>query len=106
MPKRRGSCLGGLVKLAVLCVGLVYGVAGVTSPWAFHIGGQWTPFLYWSGYGSLVTKSGTYPLYVLLYPDSHSSHLRLDGLLPTGGLQGSGALCRAPGVEESLKLSG
>lgn len=102
----RSGCLAGLLKLAVLCLVVVYGVIGVTSPWAFHIGGQWTPLLYWSGCGKLVTKSGTYPLYVTLYPASHFSRLHLDGLRPTGGLQGTASLCTAAGAVESLKLSG
>ena len=56
---RRHGILADLFKLLALCVILVYGVVGVTSPWAFHIGGRWTPLLYWSGYGKLVTKTGT-----------------------------------------------
>jgi hypothetical protein len=106
MATRRHGFLADLFKLIVLCLILVYGLIGVTSPWAFHIGGRWTPLLYWSGYGKLVTKAGTYPLYVLLYPSAHMSRLRLDGLRPTGGLQGTGALCTSPGVVEALNLSG
>lgn len=90
----------------MLGVGVVYGLAAVTNPWAFHIGGRWTPLLYWSGSGQLLTKGGTYPLYVSFFPASHFSRLQLDGLRPTGGLQGSGSLCTAPGVMQSLKISG
>jgi hypothetical protein len=104
-PRRHGF-LADLFKLLALCVILIYGVVGVTSPWAFHIGGRWTPLLYWAGYGKLVTKTGTHPLYVLFYPSSHFSRLHLDGLNPAGGLQGTAALCTSPGVVESLKLSG
>jgi hypothetical protein len=32
--------------------------------------------------------------------------LRLDGLRPTGGVQGSGWLCTSPGVTQYFKLSG
>jgi hypothetical protein len=103
---RRHGFLADLVKLFVLCGIVIYGVVGVTSPWAFHIGGHWTPLLYWSGYGKLATRTGTYPLYVLFYPSSHFSRLHLDGLNPAGGLQGTGALCTSPGVVEALKLSG
>jgi hypothetical protein len=87
-------------------VAVVYAVAAVTSPWSFHIGGRWTPFLYWSGYGKLVTKNGTYPLYISFYPSSHFSRLHLDGMRPTGGVKGNGWLCTAPGVIERLALSG
>jgi len=90
----------------VVCALLVYGVVVLTSPWALHIGGRWTPLLYWTGSGKLVTKGGTYPLYVYFFPSSHFSRLRLDGQRPTGGVQGSGWLCTSPGVTQYLKLSG
>lgn len=103
---RRHGCLADIFKLLLLCVIVFYGAVGLTNPWAFHIGGRSTPFLYWSGYGKLVAKSGTYPLYVMFYPSAHSSRLRLDGLRPTGGLQGTASLCTAPGVVLPLQLSG
>jgi hypothetical protein len=103
---KRGGCLVNIFKLLVLCVIVFYVAVGLTNPWAFHIGGRSTPFLYWSGYGELVTKPVTYPLYILFYPSSHFSRLHLDGLRPTGGLQGTASLCTAPGVIQNLKLSG
>lgn len=106
MPIRRPGCLSDLFKLVALCVIVLYGVVAITNPWAFHIGGHWTPLLYWSGHGKLVTKAGTYPLYVTIYPSPHHSRLRLDNLRPTGGLTGTASLCVSPGVTESLKLSG
>jgi hypothetical protein len=105
MPKARG-CFTNLLGVVILAVVLVYAVAGITSPWAFHIGGRWTPLLYWQGRGTLMTRSGAYPLYVFFYPDSHMSRLRVDDLQPTGGLQGTGAICLPPGTIQSLKLSG
>jgi hypothetical protein len=107
MPiRQRHGCFASLLGLIILGVVVVYGVAALTSPWAFHIGGRWTPLLYWSGSGKLVTKGGTYPLYVSFFPSSHFSQLHLDGLRPTGGVQGSGSLCTSPGVMQTLKLSG
>lgn len=103
---KRGGCLANIFKLLLLCLIVFYSAVGLTNPWAFHIGGRSTPFLYWSGFGKLVTKSGTYPLYVMFYPSAHSSKLRLDGLRPTSGLQGSASLCTAPGVLENLKVRG
>ena len=44
--------------LLVFGLALVYGAIVVTDPWALHIGGRWTPLLYWSGSGKLVTKHG------------------------------------------------
>ena len=102
-PRRRGR--GGFLFLLVILL-LIYGGIVATSPWALHIGGQWTPLLYWSGSGNLVTANGSYPLYVLFYPSPHMSRLRLDGLRPTGGLQGSGWLCTSAGTTQYLKLGG
>jgi hypothetical protein len=77
------------------------------NPWAFHIGGRWTPLLTWFGSGRLVTKNGReYPMFVMLYPSAHFSRLRFDGRRPTGGVQGSACLCTSPGVSQYLKLSG
>ena len=104
-PRRRG-CIAQLFALLILCLALVYAVAAVTAPWSFHIGGVPTPLLYWSGSGTLHTKGGDYPFYLLLYPSSSSSHLRLDGLSPSGGVQGSASLCTSRGVTQYLKLSG
>ena len=99
---RRGLGFGGLLFVGLL----VYGVIVLINPWAFHIGDRWTPLLYWTGSGQLVTKSGTYPLFVTMYPSRHSSTLRLDGLRPTGGLNGTGSLCTARGVMVPLELTG
>jgi hypothetical protein len=60
--------------------------------------------LSWSGSGML--KGGTHPLHVTLFPSSSFSRLRLDGLRPTCGLQGSEWLCASRGVVQYLKLSG
>lgn len=106
MSTHRHGCLASLVKLLILCVIVFYGAVGLTNPWAFHIGGRSTPLLYWSGYGKLVTKAGTYPLYVMFYPGAHFSRLHLDGIRPTGGLSGTASLCTSQGVVEALKLGG
>ncbi len=103
---RRVGCLGSILGALLFGVAVVYAVAAITSPWSFHIGGRWTPFLTWSGYGNLVTKNGTYPLYISLTPASHFSRLHSEGMRPTGGLKGNGWLCTAPGTIERLKLSG
>ncbi len=106
MQKRR-SLLVQLFWVLILGGGVLYGVVAVTSPWALHIGGRWTPLLFWQGYGKLLTKGGVeYPLYVSFYPSSHFSQLHRDGQRPTGGLQGSGWLCTSRGVAQRLELSG
>jgi len=100
-PRRRFGVLGLVVVLLV-----VYAVVVLLDPWALHIGQRWTPLLYWTGTGKLVTKSGTYPVIITLFPSSHSSRLRFEGLRPTGGIQGNGLLCTSPGVTQYLELSG
>ena len=90
----------------IACLFAVYAVVVVLDPWAFHIGERWTPLLYWTGTGKLVTKRGTYPLIVILFPASHFSRLHLDGLRPTGGIQGNALLCTSRGMTQYLDLSG
>jgi len=85
---------------------VVYGVIVLTSPWAVHMGGRWTPLLSWTGVGKLDAKGGGYPIYVWLSPSSHFSRLHLDGLRPTGGVSGRGLLCASPGTIIPLELTG
>jgi hypothetical protein len=100
-PRRRGLGMLGLFAILVL----IYVVMVCLNPWAAHIGGAWTPFLYWTGTGKLVTSSGSYPLVVYLYPSSHGSRLHLDGRRPISGLNGQGWLCTPQG-NIHLTLSG
>jgi hypothetical protein len=104
MPRRLG-CLATLFGL-LLFVALAYGAIAVFYPWSLHIGGRSTPLMYWSGSGKLLTTGGTYPLYVSLFPSSEFSQLSLDGLRPSGGVQGSGSLCTSRGVIHRLNLNG
>ncbi|HET6170871.1 MAG: hypothetical protein ACHQJX_04020 [Candidatus Acidiferrales bacterium] len=108
--RARRGCLTKLFSLLLVGIlggALLYGVVAITGPWAFHIGGRWTPLLTWHGYGELLTKNGSeYPLYINFYPSSHFSQLHLEGLRPTGGLQGRGWLCTSPGVTQPLTLTG
>jgi hypothetical protein len=106
MQQRRGS-LATLFWVIVLGGAGFYGVVVALDPWSIHMGGRWTPLLTWQGSGKLLTKGGTeYPLYVYFYPASHSSQLHMDGLRPTGGLQGSAWLCTSRGVTQRMVLSG
>ena len=102
-----GGCLARLFWIALFGVAVIYAVIALTNPWAFHIGGRWTPLLTWWGSGKLVTKGGLeYPLFVHFFPSPHSSRLRLEGRRPTGGLQGNVWLCTSRGVTQRLQLSG
>jgi hypothetical protein len=90
----------------VLLLAVIYGAIVLLNPWAIHMGGQWTPLLTWSGTGELVTGAAAYPLLVTLNPSPHSSTLRLDGLRPTGGIDGWGWLCTRQGATVHLRVSG
>jgi hypothetical protein len=100
-PRGRFGALGLIAYLLVF-----YALVVLLGPWAFHMGDRWTPLLYWTGKGKLVTKSGTYPLIVTLFPSSHFSRFRFDDLRRTGGIQGNGLLCTSQGVTQYITLSG
>jgi len=96
-----------LLAVAVFGAAALYAVMAIGAPWAFHIGGRWTPLLTWHGYGQLVTRNGiNYPLYVQFFPSSHFSKLHLQGLRPTGGVQGTGWICTSPGTTQYVTVSG
>jgi hypothetical protein len=113
MPHRHGclGCFGGCLTKSVLllvlgaaCFGLI---VAVLNPWALHIGGGSTPFLYWQGTGTLVTKDGkSDPFYLFLYPGSSMSRLHKNGEQPVSGLSGTAQICTAPGESQVLKVSG
>jgi hypothetical protein len=95
-----------LVLVATLGGAVFYAVVVALDPWSLHIGGRLTPLLTWQGSGKLLTKGGSYPVYIYFFPSSHFSQLHMDGLRPTGGVQGSGWLCTSRGVTQRLTLSG
>jgi hypothetical protein len=102
-PLPRLGCFGGLVLVFVVLL-LVF---AILAPWAFHIGGRWTPG-FWQGIGMLRTESGdAYPLYVYFFPGFRGmSRLRLNGQRPTNSLRGMGYLCSAQGVTQRMDLTG
>jgi hypothetical protein len=100
---RKLGCLSALVLGLVV----VLAVTALLAPWAFHIGGQWTPGFWW-GYGKLRATNGVeYPIYIYFSPNFRSmTRLRLNGQRPISGLIGGGWLCAAPGVTQRLDLTG
>lgn len=80
----------GILGLAICATAV-----SLMMPWAFHIGGRFTP-LYWSGTGMLLTKSGSHPLYVLFYPTMQRAN----------GLDGWGALCTSRDTVVPLTIDG
>ena len=108
--RRMRHRIGGLshiLSILVFAGALFYALILVLAPWAVHIGGRWTPLLTWEGSGNLATKGGQhYLLLVSFFPSSHFSRLHMDGLRPTGGVQGYAWLCTSPGAMQRLRLSG
>lgn len=82
-------------KLGTLGLAVCVAAVALLIPWAFHMGGRFTP-LYWSGTGTLLTRGGTYPLYVLFYPTMERGN----------GLDGWGWLCMSRNVTIPLTLDG
>ncbi|HZQ21877.1 MAG TPA: hypothetical protein VFA89_03680 [Terriglobales bacterium] len=101
---RCGNVQQELREAAVMLQHKKFGVFGLAIctvavslliPWAFHMGGRLTP-LYWWGTGILVARSGTYPLYVLMYPTMERAN----------GLQGWASLCTARNTVLPLEVNG
>lgn len=68
-PRKRGSCLGDIIKLLALLVLLGIGyflVIGVFAPWSYFLGGSfhWIPT--WQGWGEIQAPAGDFGLYVFL----------------------------------------
>ncbi len=82
-------------KFGIFGLAICATAVGLMIPWAFHIGGRLTP-LYWSGSGTLFTKSGNYPLYVLIYPTMERD----------SGLDGWGSLCTSRNTVVPLTVDG
>jgi hypothetical protein len=109
-----GGCLGGcLTKLFVwslIAVAFVWALTVALNPWALRIGGRSTPFLYWHGTGTVLSRDGgRYPLYVSFWPgrpEGFHGGGRREGKIVSAHLTGTGWLCIAPGTVERMELSG
>jgi hypothetical protein len=89
-----------LLVWPVFLVVLLWTLTVLFYPWALHIGGRSTPFLYWHGVGTVVSKDGkAYPLYVSFWPDEPKGY-------GGGNLTGTARLCIAPGNVERLDVEG
>jgi hypothetical protein len=106
MPSRFRFRLGWL-GLLVLVLLIFPVLTALLAPWAYHIGGRWTPGMWW-GYGTLRTEEGNqYPLFIYFYPDFRSmTRLHLNGQRPVSGVGGSAWLCSAQGTTQLLDVSG
>lgn len=97
--RARLGCLGSLF-LGIAMVLLVY--LGL-YPWAFNIGGRFTPWTQWTGYGKLQSSTGaTYGLYVRFWLTPYRGG-------STGGgnnLRGDALLCTPKGINYNYDLRG
>lgn len=104
------GCLTKLVMFALAAGAFVYVLMVAMNPWALHIGGRSTPFLYWHGAGTLVSEDGrSYPLYVGFTPGRPSGFSgggRRGGKIKNADLSGTGWLCIAPSNILRMKLDG
>src|ERR1700730_17048852 len=104
------GCLTKLFLFALAAGAFFYALMAAMNPWALHIGGRSTPFLYWHGAGTLLSKGGeSYPLYVGFSPGKPSGFSgggRREGKGKSADLTGTGWLCISPGNIVRLKLSG
>jgi hypothetical protein len=103
-PRRRHLGL----RLFLIVVLVLLALYVLPSPWAFHIGGKFSPFGQWDGYGPIQASNGGH---YLLY-----THLR-GGLLNNHGqggcnftgcdtLTGTAQLCARGGQHYTFKLTG
>ncbi len=86
------------------------GVVALLNPWALHIGGRFTPLMYWHGAGTVIAKGGeTFPLYITFWPGMSRRHTVIssrEGKRWNADVRGTGWLCLAPGKLERMDLSG
>lgn len=106
-PRRRLGCLGSLVVLIVVLIG----VYTLPNPWALHIGGGFTPMESWEGLGAVTASNGGhYELHVhflagLLNGGEHG-HSVCGGTGGCNKLRGTGQLCTASGKTWAFELGG
>jgi len=94
--KGRLGCLGALFFGVVVVILLMLAL----YPWAFRIGGRFTPLSVWTGYGRLHSASGV----------NSALYVRLVFHMPRGrggsNLRGSALLCTPQGRTYSYDLNG
>jgi hypothetical protein len=98
--RARLGCLGMLLFAFVVVLLVTVGL----FPWAFHIGGRFTPFTIWTGYGRLHSSDGTnYGLYLRLMLPTRGGRA---GNRFSNNLTGSALLCTPRGSTFPYRLSG
>jgi hypothetical protein len=77
------------------------GVAAVTNPWIFTVGGHFRLLPEWTGSGQIEGPGGTYRIFVSFYPSRGGSRI-----LPSTSVRGGGYICTPSGRSYQVKLSG
>jgi len=106
-PTSRGQQLA--LRLVLIVFVVLFLVVFVPAPWSFHIGGQFTPFGQWDGYGPVqASNGGRYLLFTHLQGGvvgrADPPRCILHGTC--GTLRGSAQLCTESGRMYSFSLSG
>jgi hypothetical protein len=114
MRASRSSSSGGrrrrhvLLRLILIVFVVVFVLYVFPSPWAFHMGGKFSPFGEWDGYGPVrASNGGQYLLFTHLHGGLLTNHGH-SGCNFTGceTLTGSAQLCAQGGQRYTFTLTG
>jgi hypothetical protein len=97
------------LRLVLIVFVVLFLVVFVPAPWSFHIGGQFTPFGQWDGYGPVrASNGGRYLLFTHLQGGVVGRADRPGCVLhgTCGTLRGSAQVCTESGRTYSFSLSG
>jgi len=106
-PANRGQLM--VLRLVLIVFVLLFLVVFVPAPWAFHIGGRFTPFGTWDGYGPVqASNGGRYLLFTHLQGGIVGRAARPGCTFhgSCGTLRGSAKLCTESGRVYSFSLAG
>jgi hypothetical protein len=97
-----------LLRLLLILAVAAFLASFLPSPWAFHIGGRFTPLMQWDGYGPVrASGGGHYLLFTQLQGGIISNHADPRcSLRGCGTLRGSAKLCTVSGRVYTFSLGG
>ena len=106
-PTSRGQYIA--LRLILIVFVVLFLVVFVPAPWSFHIGGRFTPFGQWDGYGPVrASNGGRYLLFIRLQGGVVGRADRPSCTIhgSCGALRGSAQLCTESGRVYSFSLGG
>lgn len=97
-----------LLRLFLIVVVVLFGLYVLPSPWAFHMGGTFSPAGEWDGYGPVrASGGGRYLLFTHLRGGLAANHGHSGcNVTGCGTLTGSAQLCAADGQHYTFALDG